>query len=391
MNCSLCLRQIRKLSQAALERLRPISSQNLIWKTSETDPRKHTTDHEGLFYDLPSDEKECNLLFGGISPYESDKTDYYKLLSIEKFPLMVRKPALEAMKYIESIEDKTLPNVRILFYGDMGTGKTHTLVHLQHYLHLKRTHIVLNIRDIKRFTRSPYGIEESTSRPGRIDTPLNSAILLQRFKTMNTPLLENYNDTLVCSTDYRWSVREVTKAGEPLIKVADHGINRINHASDCVAVLIKELMLAADDGKIKLASFIDNVRFLFTFEAGILRHKDKKKVYIDEITVARALKKLVKSSHRNGLVVASCDNKFVKTQNQKPRDVLGEEGWEHFDPFIPIKQPVFDRKEFESFMNHYQDIGWFCRPESHTIDARDEIRFISGMNPLEITKVCRAI
>lgn len=362
--------------------LRQVSQEGLVWQANEDDPRKHTEEHEALFYRLPNDTK----IFGGISPFGFEPTRFNKIIGFS--PIMIRKPALMAMNYIRQASP-TMPNVRVVFYGDPGHGKQHTLAHLIHYLQLTEEHIIIHVRETRYFTRYVQELGESKSRPGRIDTPLYSAILLQQLRTQNPKL--STNESLVCSQDYVWSPREITKAGEPLINIVEHGINRVIHASDCVAALIKELMLASDTGKIKLATFIDDVRLLFQREAGVLKHTDKKKVLVDEITVARSLKKLIKGSHKGALLFVSCDDKKSTQQNQTPQQVLGEEGWECFDPFLPIHVPKYSRREFENCMNMYQDIGWLSRPESRTYEARDELRFISGMNPEQVFYLCQSI
>lgn len=390
MNSPLICNQVRRISQAALERLKHIPTKGLVWKANEDDPLRHSRTHEGLFYQLPSEQKLLKI-FGHQSPFDIETTKYYKALGTMQ--LMVRQPALAAIDYLTKLDQSQhqVPNVRMLFYGDKGTGKTHTLTHLLHYLHSKQEHFVIHIREMKKFTRSPWEFCESVSRPGRIDTPINAAILLQQFKVQNANLIEKHKENLKCSRDYKWSQREITKAGDPLISVADHGINRVNHASDCVAVLFKELMLASDNGTIKLASFLDNVKFLYHEFAGVLKHKDLKHVLVDEITVARAIKKLIKGTQKNSVVLATCDDKLALKQKQTPREILGIHGWNDFDPCLPINVSNYSRKEFESCMNFYQDIGWLCRPESKTEQVRDEIRFISGLNPSEVAYSCLSI
>lgn len=352
------------------------------WRAAENDPRKHTEEHEALFYTLPSDKN----IFGQISPFGYEPTKFNNIIGFS--PIMIRKPALMAFNYIKQTSQSN-PNTRVLLYGDPGHGKQHTLAHLVHYIYLNQEHVIIHVRETRYFTRYIQELNESKSRPGRIDTPLYAAILLQQFRNQNAKLLEK--NSLVCSQDYTWSAREKTKTGEPLINIAEHGVNRVTHASDCVAVLFKELMLASDSGKIKLATFIDDVRLLFQREAGNLKHSDKKRVLVDEITVARSLKKLIKGNYKGGLLFASCDDKKSREQNQMPQQVLGEEGWNHFDPCLPIHVPKYSRKEFESCMNMYQDIGWLCRPEASTHEVRDELRFISGMNPEELFYLCQSI
>lgn len=385
-------KQVRCLSHAAIDKLRPISKESLVWRANTDDPRQHTEAHEGLYYLLPDDKQllqiYAKVINGQPTPFDIEKTRFYKTIGM--FPLMVRRPFLEASQYLNDLKPN-MPNVRVLFYGDIGHGKTHTLAHLLHLLHLRQDHFIVNIREMKKFTRSPWSTDQSTSRPGRIDTNMNAALFLQQFKVQNENLIAKHNDSLKCSKDYKWSLREETKAGQPVSDVIEHGINRVIHASDCMAVLLKELSLAADAGQIRLASVLDNVQFLFYREAGVLKHADHKRMLVDEITVARALKKIIKQDYKNGLVLATCDEKLSPVHDLRPQDALGQEGWDHFDPFLPVKVPKYSRKEFESCMDLYQDIGWLTRPESRTREVRDEIRFISGLNPGEVHYLCQAL
>lgn len=383
------LNSIRRISEAALDKLKPIPTSGLIWKTDESDPRKHNDSHEGLFYLLP-DEKEIVNMFGYTSPFRYNETVVGFHNTIGMKPLMIRKPALAAMRYIEKIK-QDMPNLRVLFYGDYGHGATHTLTHLLHYLHLKQEHVIVHIREIRRFAETPREYEESITRPGRTDTNTEAALFLQQFRIQNAQIVEKLGKNLVCSKSYKWSLREESKAGSPLIEVAEHGVNRVIHASDCVAVLMKELSMAADEGKIKLASLIDDCQFLFNREASNIKHPDGKFILVDEMTVPRALKKLIKGTHKNGLVLATCYRREMKKQRQTPADAIGEEGWKYFDPFLPIHLPKYSRKEFESCMNMYQSVGWLCRPESRTREARDELRWTSGMNPRELEYLCKSL
>lgn len=246
----------------------------------------------------------------------------------------------------------------------------------------------MNFGSIRRFVRSPRAFEESITRPGRIDSPVDATILLRRFKDQNASLLDKISKDLVCSSTYEWSPREKTEAGQPLLDVADHGLERMNHASDCFAVLLKELTSAADAGKIRFATIMDNIRFLFHERAGVIKHKNMKFIMVDEMTIIRAVKKLIKTNQRGCFVLAACDDSDSAKQNQTPRQVLGYEGWSCFDPCLPINVPKYTRQEFEACMDYYRDIGWLARPEARTQEARDAIRFLSGLNPAEVTRLC---
>lgn len=371
----------------ALERLKTVPPQRLFWKCDEDDPRRHTEAHLGLFYQLP-DEKKCTQICGYPTLFKAGAAKMAKIWG--KSVVMVRQPALSTMQHLREF-DGPGTNTKVLLCGDRGQGKSHTLIHLLHYLHLNQDHFIVQIRDIKRFTWSPREYTESTSRPGRVDTPLDSALLLQQLRTVNADLFEKHKDQLVCRQDYTWSIREVTKAGEPLIKVAEHGINRVNHASDCVAVLLNELTLAAEEGKIRLATVVNDLRWLYVFVAGILKHPDFRRIIVDEFTVARAIKKLIKNRGKNMLVLASCHDDTRREQNLTPEELLGDEGMEHLDGCTRIHVPKYSKEEFENCMNFYQDIGWLCRPETRTQEARDELRFISGSNGRTLEYLCRAI
>lgn len=342
------------------------------WMTNQDDPRFHDESHLGLFYRYPNDMYKFNSEYNAF------------LRTINMIPMMVRQPALTMMDLM-----KQNFAGQLLVYGDHGHGKTHTLAHLVHYNSLQQDRLTIHIRWMKRFTRAPRGHKISTSRPGRIDTPRDAASLLEHIKTQNQRYFDDHKDHLVCSQDYTWSAREKTQAGEPLVALIDHGVNRIIHASDCLAVLIKELMLASNQGKIKLLTIMRNVDHLFHYRAGTIKHPDYKWILIDEMTVARSLKKLIKN--KSSLLIASCDDKISRQQNQTPESVLAEDGLSYFEEAKRILVPKFNQTEFENYYNFYLALGWLTRPESQDQRVRDEARFISGLNPGEIHRILKVL
>ena len=306
-------------------------------------------------------------------------------------PIMVREPALKAINYLKKMDYQRQENVRMLLYGDLGHGKTQVLTHLVHYLQMLDDHIIIHVNDLSKFTEQASDQEQSITRKGRVNTPLDAALFLQKFRIMNKNRLDRKKELLVTSADYSWSSKESTKKGDTLESIADHGVNRMNHASDCVAVLIKELVLAAGDGRIKLAVVIDDLQMLYTDSSPYMKHADRKRLYIEEITVARALMKLVKSKSLGMVTLAACDDKSERKQNVLPQDCLGDEGWDAMNPCLPIHVPKYSRVEFETYMDHLLDIGWLQRPESATREARNELRFVSGLNPGELFNLCKPL
>ena len=81
----------------------------------------------------------------------------------------------------------------------------------------------------------------------------------------------------------------MTNQGDSLMSIVEHGINRIKHASDCMAVLLKELRLNAAKGHCRLLVVVDKVNAFY--EPTRLHFPDRTIATVDDITIARAMKK----------------------------------------------------------------------------------------------------
>ena len=115
---------------------------------------------------------------------------------------------------------------------------------------------------------------------------------LQQFRTQNASLLLSSN--LTTTQKYTWSLREATETGEPLTNVIEHGLARIKHASDCVAVLLKELEIAANAGKVKILYSVDIVNGFYRKTS--IKFPDRTYARVEQTTLGRAFKKLFKSN-----------------------------------------------------------------------------------------------
>lgn len=160
------------------------------------------------------------------------------------------------------------------------------------------------------FTKPQYP-NASESRPGRMDYPMDSAMWLQQFRAQNAAILlkldvrkRNWSSVMFLmspccpfqlrvSQKYTWSLREETVAGAPLTDVIEHGISRIKHASDCLAVLLKELKLHANDGNCRIFCAVDLVNSFYR-PTNVL-WPDRTGVVVDLITIGRAFKKLFRN------------------------------------------------------------------------------------------------
>ncbi|KAH7644315.1 28s ribosomal protein s29 [Dermatophagoides farinae] len=381
-----------------------------FFRTDTSNPAEHNDLHHGLFYRIPNDIANRLFLLGGF-----DKCQQETIKIFQETAIMIRKPALEVIDYLRRTDFNRPPNSYVL-YGPIGSGKTFTLNHILHYGFTQKF-ILLNCTRPTDWINYPQEQTVSATNSKRIDTPLDAAIWLQSFKAQNMSLLDELK--LTSLNRYTWSQREHTEPGDPIQSIIDHGINRIKHASDCMAVLLKELKLNSAQGNCRLLIVADKVNAFY--ELSRLRFPDRTFVNVDDITIARAFKKLFRKDWQNGAIVAAVCKKLVvpyrllpisgipkkekdrdrtykqwgpftvKHLSDYPKALLTDQGFQDFDPFIPIECGKYDEKEFHSCMDYYQDRKWLQRIESKTDEGQDEIRFLSGMNPGQVFHLCSDI
>nr|CAD7449403.1 unnamed protein product [Timema bartmani] len=66
----------------------------------------------------------------------------------------------------------------------------------------------------------------------------------------------------------------------------------------------------------------------------------------------------------------------------------GSNGFEHMDPFVPIRVSEYNAKEIESCLQYYIDRRWIQNPNLRTEDGRKELAFLSGNNPYHLMNMC---
>lgn len=71
-----------------------------------------------------------------------------------------------------------------------------------------------------------------------------------------------------------------------------------------------------------------------------------------------------------------------------PKALLTDEGFQDFDPFLPIEVEKYSEKELQSCLDYYKEKNWLQRPVSKTKEAHEEIKFLSGMNPGQVYNIC---
>ena len=68
-----------------------------------------------------------------------------------------------------------------------------------------------------------------------------------------------------------------------------------------------------------------------------------------------------------------------------PFNMLGEEGWRTFDPFVPVEVGNYSEAELDAMIDYYIERGWLGA-ECGDKAGRQEIHFLTGRNPRDFFK-----
>ncbi|XP_053330546.1 28S ribosomal protein S29, mitochondrial [Spea bombifrons] len=348
-----------------------------IFRTIESDPDRHTEHHEAQYYSIPS--QELKVVFPQGLPYR------YQLQckTFNEACLMVRKPALELISYLRNA-NYSQPAVRYVVYGKRGTGKSLTLCHVLHYCH-RQGWLLLHIPDAHNLMKNCKELMTSSYNKDRYDQPLEASSWLKNFKASNEQFLRQ----IQTQQRYVWSKREATEKGRPLGEVADQGLTRVKSASDAVGVILKELKLQSGSGSFRLLVSVDGVNAFWG--RSTLRKEDKSMVSPEELTLVHNLRKMVKNDWTGGAIVASVTHTgslFKPKSAYLPFELLGKDGFEALDPFVPVQVPDYSEKEFESCYRYYLERNWLQHPQARAEAGKKEILFLSDSNPRELEKIC---
>jgi len=152
-----------------------------VFRTSESDPTKHTSSHIGLFYTIPPEDAE-RWISRGLS-----KRAYRSHRAFSETSLMVRAPGVELISCLHAA-DYTVPNVRYIIYGRPGCGKSTTLAYVIHYCG-RAGWFVAHEPWLPYHLRYSRNVEPSSFQPGLLDHPAYAINWLKNFHKMNELLL----------------------------------------------------------------------------------------------------------------------------------------------------------------------------------------------------------
>ncbi|CAG7833761.1 unnamed protein product [Allacma fusca] len=359
-----------------------------VFRTLETNPVQLNESHEGRFYTVQTDEYKT--LFGVSDKGLGLPSDFkIQCTTFRESCIMVRRPFLDIKRCIESY-DLSLPVLRYVLYGAAGVGKTMTLANLVHYGHAGGF-LLVHIPWVPVWTRFAKETVPSAERPGFVDHTSNSVFWLTFFRHENAKLLAEAN--LKTSKTYEWSKRESTPEGSSITDIIEHGIARPTHAAECICALISEIKLASSEKRIKTMVAIDGINGLFVDSGKRIKRDDKTIVPYQNITVFTGFKQLLASDWTGGVVITTVDKLAVASDLREldtPRYLLGKDGWEHMDPFIPINVEKYSHQELQTTIDYYLDRKWLQHPLAGTKEARQELETVSVRNPYTLMQLCKS-
>lgn len=353
------------------------------FRTIENNPANHSGEHIGKYYQIDDPTRKELFSQGGI-PRKYEK----QIKTFNEACIMVRPQAIEMIEYIKKT-DFTKPVVRYVLYGMNGSGKSMTMAHLVHYGY-QNDFCLVHVPYAPDWYKRPKECGPSTIHEGMIDIPLDCAAWLIHFKTQNLDLLTKKD--MKTSKTYEWSKREETPAGSSFIELVDHGINRAKYASDVIAALLDEIKIASTDGKIKTMVLIDGYNSFFYHTTRVFSDTRKRhSVTPDKVTTTQPFINITNYDWCNGVCILSVDSIGMlgwERESHLPRYLLGKEGFEHLDPFVPIKMDNYDELEFNSCISYYVDRKWI----QNTGPAFDkELKYLSNSNPFKLMELCNSI
>ncbi|NXU40460.1 RT29 protein, partial [Drymodes brunneopygia] len=324
----------------------PAERPRAVFHTSESDPAKHTEQHEARLYHIPLEEVKVVFPHGLPRRFQQ-----------QVFQLGGEAGAAPGSLEVQTETEVVFQSLSLTVLagdGERGTGKTMTLCHGVHFCS-RQGWLVLHVPDAHLWVKNCKELLQSSYKRGRLDQPLQASVWLRNFKTSN----ERFLNEIKTQKKYMWGKRESTEEGRPLGEVVEQGLARAKSASDAVGVVLRELKLQSHRGSFRLLVAVDGVNALWGRTT--LRKEDKSPVSPEELTLVHNLRKMVMNDWSGGAIVTTLSQTgslFKPSSAYTPQELLGKEGFDALDPFVPIPVPNYSPKEFESCYGYYLERRW---------------------------------
>ncbi|XP_025083153.1 28S ribosomal protein S29, mitochondrial-like [Pomacea canaliculata] len=348
-----------------------------LFRTEESEPARQSMDQEGMFYTVA--EADVKQVFEKGLPLHFTRQSK----TFNETCFMVRRPALQVIEHLKNLNLEH-PVPRFVLYGKRGSGKSLTIAHVLHFCFQEKW-LLVHVALAPEFNRKQQEISPSSHKPGRMDLPVEAADWLVHFRNQNLPFLKD----IKTSQKYVWSKREATEEGSSLLELIEFGLNRMKFSSDCVGAILKEIRTQAAVRKLKVLVAVDGVN-AFWNRTGI-KTPEREMLMAGQISLVHNFKKMLLSNWTSGAVLCSVDISAKPLQSREqhtPRYLLGKEGFEWFDPFIPIHVPDYNDKEAYSCLEYYLDRHWIQHEGAQTEEGKKELLFLSNKNPFQLLQIC---
>lgn len=348
------------------------------FRTHESNPSNHSTQHVGRFYTIDPDVKKQLFTYGGLP-----KSFALQTKTFTETCLMVREPAVEIINLLKNT-DFNKPANRFVLYGKDGVGRSLVMAHVLHY-GLVNDFLLVHVPWVPNWFKKPKEKSSSLTKEGFFDINIDAAAWLIHFKTQNATTLAKLD--LKCSREYEWTKRESTAIGAPLLELIDHGINRVKFATDTIVVLLDELKIQSTEGKCKTMVAIDGYNAFFHPKTRILA-EFKVMVPTDKITITQPFLNITNCDWNNGVCLMVADRLALtdeRMESELPKYLLRRTGFEHLDPFIPIRVDNYSDLEYHNCIEYYLNRKWI---QTQAPGIEQELDFLSGRNPYKLMELC---
>lgn len=348
-------------------------------RAPDNNPVNHTVNDIAKIYTIPDAVVNKLFAFQGLPKLFTTNAKTFAEHSV-----LIRGPAIELIDCLKKA-DYNRPVIRYVLYGKVGSGKSITMAHVLHYAHASGF-IIVHIPWVWNWFGSSKEVVTSIQDPSLIDLPLDAASWLKRFDTTNSDLLTRLD--LRVTKDFVWNQREKTPKDSPLTEMVNYGINRVKYAPAVVDAVVNELKHFSRQGSCKTLVAIDGYNGFFA-PSSRLRTEQKIFMIPSNVTLTRTFLSAVKADWNNGAVIVTVDRrsgrggKFLINNSDQPVALLGKQGIESLDPFVPILVPQLTEAEFHSLLDFYEEKRWLQTP-----NARTELEFITQRNPKELITLC---
>ncbi|KAJ6656950.1 hypothetical protein lerEdw1_002951 [Lerista edwardsae] len=433
-------------------RERPASASDRFkpqWGWKNRPEAKQSLEQVGQYYSIPLPEVKT------MFPHGFPKRFRLQVKTFNEACFMVRPPALELINYLQhanfthpavryvfcillsdAVLDPSQQRLKsqdsdiCLPYGEKGVGKTMALCHVVHYC-ARQDWLILHVPDVHRWVKNSKELLPSSYNKERLDQPLEASAWLKNFKITNERFLKEDEDFLGLLVEslssglpppapisrawaseacqfhpqiktfllqlktqqtYWWSKRDSTEEGSPLMEVVEQGLTRVKNASDAVGVVLKELKRQSPQGSFRLLVAVDGVNALWGPTA--LKKEDKSQISPEELTLIHNLRKMLSNDWSGGAVVTTLSQTGALFQPRRaylPHELLGKDGFEALDPFVPIQVLSYTDQEFESCYQYYLDRRWLQHEKASTDGGKQELLFLSGGNPAQFERLSASL